>query len=95
MKTMAAQDEKILAVPVSKLTKMYDSVHDIGDMQEIQVEAGQAHLHPLQGSRARQMAKISHVGGYEDAKKGDPRFHRDGPARQIRRDPSWPSGVAD
>ena len=31
-------DEKILAVPVSKLTKMYDGINDITDMQPIQLE---------------------------------------------------------
>ena len=35
---MADMDEKILALPVSKLTKMYDGIKDIGDMQPIQIE---------------------------------------------------------
>ena len=38
MEDDAGQDEKILAVPQHKLTAMYDKIHDLGDMQEIQVE---------------------------------------------------------
>ena len=38
MEDDGGQDEKILALPVHKLTAMYDKVHDIADIQDIQVE---------------------------------------------------------
>src|SRR6202008_2112405 len=38
MEDDAGQDEKILAVPAHKLTAMYDKVHDLADMQPIQLE---------------------------------------------------------
>ena len=63
------QDEKILAVPASKLTKMYDGVHDIGDIQAIQVERVKHFFTHYKDLEPGKWAKISHVGGYEDAKK--------------------------
>lgn len=38
MKDEAGGDEKIIAVPVSRITRRYDKVHDIADLAEIQVE---------------------------------------------------------
>ena len=38
MEDDGGKDEKILAVPAHKLTAMYDKVHDINDIQAIQVE---------------------------------------------------------
>ena len=69
MEDDGGQDEKILAVPVSKLTKMYDSIKDIGDMQEIQVERVKHFFTHYKDLEPGKWAKISHVGGYEDAKK--------------------------
>ena len=52
MEDDGGQDEKILAVPVHKLTAMYDKVHDIGDIQDIQVERVKHFFTHFPGSRS-------------------------------------------
>ena len=47
MEDDGGQDEKILAVPHHKLTAMYDKVHDLEDMQEIQLERVREDSPPL------------------------------------------------
>jgi inorganic pyrophosphatase len=69
MEDDGGQDEKILAVPVSKLTTMYDNIRDIGDMQVIQVERVKHFFTHYKDLEPGKWAKISHVGGYDDARK--------------------------
>ena len=38
MKDEAGGDEKIIAVPVSRITRRYEKVHDVADLPEIQVQ---------------------------------------------------------
>ena len=66
---MRGQDEKILAVPQHKLTAMYDKVHDIGDMQEIQVERVKHFFTHYKDLEPGKWAKISHVGDVAEARK--------------------------
>jgi inorganic pyrophosphatase len=63
------QDEKLLAVPHHKLTAMYDKIHDVADMQEIQVERVKhffAHYKDLEPSK---WSKIHHVGDAAEARR--------------------------
>jgi inorganic pyrophosphatase len=69
MEDDGGQDEKILAVPAHKLTAMYDKVHDIGDIQEIQVEKVKHFFTHYKDLEPNKWAKISHVGGVDDARK--------------------------
>ena len=69
MEDDGGQDEKILALPVYKLTAMYDTFHDIADMQPIQVERVKHFFTHYKDLEPGKWAKISHVGGDEDAKK--------------------------
>ena len=69
MEDDAGMDEKILAVPAPKLTAMYDKIHDIGDMQEIQVERVKHFFTHYKDLEPGKWAKISHVGGVEEARK--------------------------
>jgi inorganic pyrophosphatase len=69
MEDDAGQDEKILAVPHHKLTAMYDSVHDIGDMQAIQVERVKHFFSHYKDLEPGKWAKISHVGDVAEARK--------------------------
>jgi inorganic pyrophosphatase len=62
-------DEKILAVPVHKLTKVYDSVLDVTDLPEIQVEKVKHFFTHYKDLEPGKWAKISHVGGVADARR--------------------------
>ena len=68
MEDDAGMDEKILAVPQHKLTAMYDKIHDLGDMQEIQVERVKHFFTHYKDLEPGKWAKISHVGGVEEAR---------------------------
>ena len=69
MEDDAGQDEKILAVPQHKLTAMYDKVHDIGDIQEIQLERVKHIFTHYKYLEPGKWAKISHVGDVAEARK--------------------------
>jgi inorganic pyrophosphatase len=62
-------DEKILAVPVHKLTAMYDKFNDISDMQEIQVERVKHFFTHYKDLEPGKWAKLSHVGNAAEAKR--------------------------
>ena len=62
-------DEKILAVPVSKLTPVYDSVKDVGDLPEIQIERVKHFFTHYKDLEPGKWAKIERIGGVEDARK--------------------------
>ena len=66
---MAARTRRSSPCRCHKLTKMYDNIHDIGDMQAIQVERVKHFFTHYKDLEPGKWAKISHVGGYEDAKK--------------------------
>ena len=63
------EDEKILALPVHKLTAMYDNVHDIGDMQAIQVERVKHFFSHYKDLEPGKWAKIDSVGDLAAARK--------------------------
>ncbi len=62
-------DEKILALPVSKLTKMYDSIKDVGDMQPIQIERVKHFFTHYKDLEPGKWAKIDRIGGVDDARQ--------------------------
>jgi inorganic pyrophosphatase len=62
-------DEKILAVPVSKLTKMYDGIHDITDMQPIQLERVKHFFTHYKDLEPGKWAKIEKIGDVSDARQ--------------------------
>ncbi len=69
MEDDGGMDEKILAVPVHKLTAMYDSFHDIADMQQIQVERVKHFFTHYKDLEPGKWAKISDVGDAAAAKR--------------------------
>ena len=69
MEDDGGMDEKILAVPQHKLTAMYDKIHDLGDMQEIQVERVKHFFTHYKDLEPGKWAKISHVGDAAEARK--------------------------
>ena len=62
-------DEKILALPVSKLTKMYDGIKDVGDMQPIQIERVKHFFTHYKDLEPGKWAKIENVGNVDAARK--------------------------
>jgi len=62
-------DEKILAVPVSKLTKMYDGINDITDMQPIQLERVKHFFTHYKDLEPGKWAKIEKLAGVADARR--------------------------
>src|SRR5436190_8283251 len=69
MEDDGGKDEKILAVPQHKLTAMYDKIHDIGDMQDIQVERVKHFFTHYKDLEPGKWVKISHVGDAAEAKR--------------------------
>ena len=62
-------DEKILAVPVSKLTKMYDGINDITDMQPIQLERVKHFFTHYKDLEPGKWAKIEKIGTVAEARQ--------------------------
>jgi inorganic pyrophosphatase len=69
MEDDGGMDEKILAVPQHKLTAMYDKIHDVPDMQEIQVERVKHFFTHYKDLEPGKWAKISHVGNAAEARQ--------------------------
>ena len=69
MEDDGGKDEKILAVPVSKLTKMYDGINDITDMQPIQLERVKHFFTHYKDLEPNKWSKIHHIGDLAEARK--------------------------
>lgn len=68
MEDDGGQDEKIIAVPVSKLTHMYDNIKDITDLPEIQVERVKHFFTHYKDLEPGKWARIDRVGGIDEAR---------------------------
>lgn len=69
MEDDGGMDEKVLAVPHHKLTSMYDDVHDVTDMQPIQLERVKHFFTHYKDLEPGKWAKIDRIGNVEDARK--------------------------
>ena len=69
MEDNAGQDEKIIAVPVSKLTPMYDKILDIGDVPEIQLERVKHFFTHYKDLEPNKWARIDRIGGIAEARE--------------------------
>ena len=78
MEDEAGGDEKIIAVPSSKLTQRYDKVKTYSDLPDITLAADPALLRALQGPRARQMGQGAALGRRRGCAPADRRRHRAG-----------------
>ena len=78
MEDDAGGDEKILAVPVPKLTKRYEHVLNYTDLPQDHARAGAALLRALQGPGARQVGEDARLGRRRRSQAHDPRRHRAG-----------------
>ena len=62
-------DEKLLTVPSHRLTAMYDEVHDIGDMQPIQLERVKHFFTHYKDLEPGKWAKIEKIGTVAEARQ--------------------------
>jgi inorganic pyrophosphatase len=62
-------DEKIIAVPNSKLTKRYDSVRDVGDLPQITVDQVLHFFAHYKDLEPNKWVKIDHLGNAAEAKR--------------------------
>jgi inorganic pyrophosphatase len=62
-------DEKIIAVPASKLTKRYDKVKNFGDLPEITVEQIQHFFQHYKDLEPGKWVKIHHWGDADEARR--------------------------
>ena len=69
MEDDGGQDEKILAVPVHKLTRMYDGINDIADMQPIQLERVKHFFTHYKDLEPGKWAKIERLGNAAEARQ--------------------------
>ncbi|WP_370931803.1 inorganic diphosphatase [Bartonella sp. DGB1] len=69
MEDESGQDEKILAVPVSKLTKKYDKVESYKDLPEITIKQIIHFFERYKDLEPNKWVKIKEVQGIEAAKK--------------------------
>jgi len=69
MEDDGGQDEKILAVPVSKLTKVYDDIKTIADMPAIETERVKHFFTHYKDLEPGKWAKIRGIGDVDEARK--------------------------
>ena len=69
MQDEAGSDEKIVAVPVSRLTRRYDQVQDYTDLPEITVKQIEHFFEHYKDLEERKWVKIIGWGNVDDAKK--------------------------
>ncbi len=67
MEDEAGGDEKIIAVPSSKLTQRYDKVHSFGDLPEITLQQIQHFFEHYKDLERGKWVKVKRWGGPEDA----------------------------
>jgi len=69
MEDDGGEDEKILAVPVSKLTRVYDDVRTIADMPAIETERVKHFFTHYKDLEPGKWAKIRGIGDVDEARK--------------------------
>ena len=69
MEDEAGVDEKIIAVPVSKLTRRYDGVKSYQDLPEITLRQVQHFFEHYKDLEDQKWTKVTHRGGVEDARR--------------------------
>lgn len=69
MEDDGGMDEKILALPVHKLTRNYDKIKDVTDLPEIQMERVKHFFTHYKDLEPNKWSRIDHIAGLEDARK--------------------------
>lgn len=68
MEDDGGMDEKIICLPVHKLSRNYDGVKDIGDMPDIQLERVKHFFSHYKDLEPGKWAKIDHIGDLAEAR---------------------------
>jgi inorganic pyrophosphatase len=69
MEDDGGKDEKIICLPVHKLTRIYDDIQDIGDMPEIQMERVKHFFSHYKDLEPDKWAKIESIGDLAQARQ--------------------------
>ncbi|HEY8595874.1 MAG TPA: inorganic diphosphatase [Devosiaceae bacterium] len=69
MEDDGGRDEKIICLPVHKLTRNYDHIRDIADMPEIQVERVKHFFEHYKDLEPGKWVRIEHMGGVDEARR--------------------------
>jgi inorganic pyrophosphatase len=69
MEDDGGKDEKVLAVPAHKLTAMYDHIHDIGDIQPIQIEKVKHFFTHYKDLEPGKWVKLDRIGNAAEARQ--------------------------
>ena len=84
MEDEAGGDEKIIAVPSSKLTRRYEKVQNYTDLPEITLQQIQHFFEHYKDLEPGKWVKVLGWGGADEA-KADPRGHRARQGEEIKR----------
>jgi inorganic pyrophosphatase len=63
------RDEKLICLPVHKLTRIYDDIHDIPDMPEIQMERLKHFFTHYKDLEPSKWSKLEHIGDLNEARR--------------------------
>ncbi len=63
------RDEKLICLPVHKLTRIYDDIHDVGDMPEIQMERLKHFFTHYKDLEPGKWSKLEHIGDLSGARR--------------------------
>ncbi len=69
MEDEAGGDEKVVAVPVSRITQRYDKVHDVTDLPEIQVKQIEHFFTHYKDLESGKWAETMGWGGHDEAER--------------------------
>jgi len=69
MEDDGGRDEKLIALPVSKLTRAYDKITDVSDMPEIEMQKVEHFFTHYKDLEPGKWAKIEKIDGLEAARK--------------------------
>lgn len=69
MEDDGGRDEKVLALPVHKLTRNYDQIQDVTDLPDIQMERVKHFFTHYKDLEPNKWAKIERIGDLEDARQ--------------------------
>jgi hypothetical protein len=95
MEDEAGLDEKIIAVPSSRLTKRYEAVKTYRDLPDITVQQVQHFFEHYKDLEAEKWAKVTRWGGVEDARRLTPGPKMRRPINICRTPQNSPSSFRD
>ena len=68
MEDDGGRDEKLICLPVHRLTRIYDEIHDIGDMPDIQMDRVKHFFSHYKDLEPNKWSKLEHIGDLAEAR---------------------------